>query len=356
MCTDQGRVVIELADAQSPKHVQNFLAYVDLAHYSGTVFHRVHRESGLAIVQGGGFDRQLRGRRPLPPVENESRNGLSNVRGSVAAARTSDPHSATSQFYVNLEDNTALDAGADLGYTVFGRVKEGIEVLDTISRLPTGASGPFQSDVPTPLVAITSLARLDTAALEALPAENREAAIKLEITNAAAAGDYRKALQWVEHYRASCGPFDADVSVLEADAALKASNRDRARYVLEDYLAVAGESEARYQEAVALYRTAVPENQASAELISECTAPTPPPIPDGTTATMEVMVAGQASVKEFVAAGETYLACLAQIIDNQERSPEQRNAAITEHNRMVSGMETLANDFNAQIRTFKARE
>ena len=94
MCTDQGRVVLELADAQSPKHVQNFLAYVDTAHYSGTVFHRVHREPGLAIVQGGGFDRQLRGRRPLPPVENESRNGLSNVRGSVAAARTADPHSA----------------------------------------------------------------------------------------------------------------------------------------------------------------------------------------------------------------------------------------------------------------------
>ncbi len=262
MCTDQGRVVIELADAQSPKHVQNFLAYVDTAHYSGTVFHRVHREPGLAIVQGGGFDRQLRGRRPLPPVENESRNGLSNVRGSVAAARTADPHSATSQFYVNLEDNTALDAGAEFGYTVFGRVTEGIQVLDEISRLPTGASGPFQSDVPTPLVAVSSLARLDTAALEALPTENREAAIKLEITNAAAAGDYRKALQWIEHYRASCGTFDPQISVIEADAALKASNRERARYVLEDYLAVAGEDDANYQEAVALYRTAVPENQA----------------------------------------------------------------------------------------------
>src|SRR5262245_53215699 len=328
MCTDQGRVVIELADAQSPKHVQNFLAYVDRAHYSGTVFHRVHREPGLAIVQGGGFDRQLRGRRPLPPVENESRNGLSNVRGSVAAARTADPHSATSQFYVNLEDNTALDAGAEFGYTVFGRVKEGIQVLDDVSRLPTGASGPFQSDVPTPLVAMTSVARLDGAALDALPPENRESAIKVEITNAASAGDYRKALQWVEHYRASCGAFDAEISILEADAALKASNRERARYVLEDYLALAGEDDPRYQEAVALYRAAVPESQASAELVSECTAPSPPPIPDGSTATMEVMVAGQTAVKEFVAAGETYLACLAKIIDDQERTPEQRNAAI----------------------------
>ena len=141
VCTDNGRFVIELADAQSPKHVENFLRYVDMSYYAGKVFHRVM--PGF-VVQGGGLDRQLRARPTLPPVPNESSNGLSNVRGSVSAARTTDPNSATSQFFVNLEDNTALDAGANPGYTVFGRVKEGIQVVDAISRLPTGRLGTAQ--------------------------------------------------------------------------------------------------------------------------------------------------------------------------------------------------------------------
>ena len=105
VCTDRGRFVIELADSEAPKHVENFLRYVDMAYYSGTVFHRV--VSGF-VVQGGGYDRDLRNRPALPPIQNESRNGLRNVRGSVAAARTEDPDSATSQFYVNLKDNTQV--------------------------------------------------------------------------------------------------------------------------------------------------------------------------------------------------------------------------------------------------------
>ncbi len=146
VCTDEGRFVIELADSEAPKHVANFLAYVDAAYYSGTVFHRTI--PGF-VVQGGGVDRELRGRPTLAPVENESSNGLRNVRGSVAAARTQDPNSASAQFFVNLADNTQLDAGAEPGYTVFGRVTEGIQVVERISRLPTGAKGPFPSDVPT---------------------------------------------------------------------------------------------------------------------------------------------------------------------------------------------------------------
>jgi len=119
----------------------------------------------------------------------------------------------------------------------------------------------------------------------------------------------------------------------------------------------AASNDPTYQEAVALYRTAVPENQASAaQLIADCDAPTAPSIPDGGSATMEVMVAGQAAVRDFVAAGEGYLACLSSVIDDEQRTPEQRNAAIAEHNRMVSGMEKTAADFNAQIRTFKERE
>jgi cyclophilin family peptidyl-prolyl cis-trans isomerase len=354
VCTDQGRFVIELADEQAPRHVENFLSYVDMAYYSGTVFHRV--VDGF-VVQGGGFDRDLRGRPTLPGVANESRNGLSNVRSSVAAARTSDPHSATSQFYINLEDNTALDAGADFGYTVFGRVKEGIQIVDAISQLPTAGAGPFTADVPTPLTAITSIARLDDAALAALPADDREAAIRQQIDAAAAASDHSRTLQWIEHYRAVCGTPDPQVAVIEANAALQSNMRRRAVFLLEEYFAVATSTDPGYDEAVALYRTAVPENEASAaQLIADCTAPPAPAVPDGDSATMEAMVAGQAAVRDFVAAGETYLECLAAIIDDEERPAEIRNTAVAEHNRTVTAMESLANDFNAQIRTFKARE
>lgn len=353
VCTDQGRFVIELADVQSPKHVANFLSYVDMAYYSGTVFHRV---VGGFVVQGGGFDRQLRGRPTLPPVENESSNGLSNVRASVAAARSAESNSATAQFFVNLEDNTALDAGDEAGYTVFGRVKEGIQVLDQISRLPTAGAGPFKEEVPTPLVAVTSIARLEAAALEAVPAENRDAQIKQLITDAMTAENYSLALQWIEHYRAACGTADPQIALLEANAALKSDARRRAVFVLEEYFAGTQQTDPTYEDALTLYREAVPQAQGSAaQLIEECATPAAPAIPNGSTATMEVMVAGQAAVKDFVAGSETYLECLSKIIDDEARGPEQRNAAISEHNRMVAAMEKAAADFNAQIRTFKAR-
>lgn len=354
VCTDQGRFVLELADAQSPKHVENFLRYVDMGYYAGKVFHRVM--PGF-VVQGGGLDRQLRGRPTLPPVPNESRNGLSNVRGSVSAARTQEPDSATSQFFVNLEDNAALDAGANVGYTVFGRVKEGIQVIDAISRLPTGEAGPLKADVPMPLVVIQSVARLDADALAAFPENGRDAALKQRITEAATAQNYTEALHWISQYRAVCGTVDPAIAVTEAQAALALKDQRHAVFVLEEYFVTTERSDPTYADAVALYDSAVPENQQSAaQLADDCVTPATPEVPNGTAATMEQMVAGQARVKEFVAAGEIYLACLAKVIDDKERGAEDRNAAIGEHNRMVSAMEQAAADFNAQIRAFKSKQ
>jgi hypothetical protein len=259
---------------------------------------------------------------------------------------------------VNLEDNPALDATEQaIGYTVFGRVKDGIQVLDRIGQLPTGASGPFPSDVPMPLVAVRSIARLDEAALAELPADNRSAALKERITAAAAAGDNAGALAWIERYRADCGAADAEIAVLEADAALKMNLRRRAVFVLEEYFASTPASDPTNSQAVALYRTAVPENQTSAaQLVGDCEPPAAPTIPDGASAAMDAMVAGQTAVREFVAAAEGHLECLAKIIDDEARASEQRSAAIAEHNRTVSAMEQSANDFNAQLRIFKARE
>jgi peptidyl-prolyl cis-trans isomerase A (cyclophilin A) len=354
VCTDVGRAVLELADTQAPLHVANFLRYVDMGYYSGTVFHRVVPKF---VVQGGGVDRQLRSRPTLAPIKNESSNGLSNLRGSVAAARSGDPDSHTSQFFVNLEDHPALDAGKKPGYTVFARVKEGIGVFDEIGRLPTGGAGPFKADVPTPLVAIRSIARLDEAALAELPAENREAVLKERIMAAAASGNHGAALELVERYRALCGAADPEIALVEAAAALANDDRARGVFVLQEYFATTAPTDATYARATELYRQAVPDSpQGAARLIDGCEPPEAPIPPDGATATIEDMLAGQDRAKEFVAAAELYLACLAKVIDDPDRAVADRSAATAEHNRTVGAMERTAAAFNEQIRRFKERE
>jgi cyclophilin family peptidyl-prolyl cis-trans isomerase len=350
ICTEQGRAVLELADEQSPRQVANFLSYVDMGFYSGTVFHRV--VPGF-VVQGGGVDRQLRPRSTLPPVANESANGISNARGTVAAARTQDPDSATAQFFVNLEDNTQLDAGREPGYTVFGRVKEGIAVFDALGRLPTGGAGPFRADVPTPLVAIKSIARLDEAALAAWPVEGREAALKSEIAAAASAAD---ALRLIGHYRAICGADDPEIALIEARSALASDDRRRAAFALEELLATTDAAHPAREAAAALYAEALPESEAAGvQRVAECAPPEPPPLPDAATATRDDMLAAQRRVRDFVAAGETHLTCLSKVIDDDERSADDRNAAVSEHNRMIAVMEQVASAFNEQVRIFRGR-
>ncbi|WP_457624594.1 peptidylprolyl isomerase [Persephonella sp.] len=135
--TNLGDIYVELYPDKAPKTVENFLTYVKEGFYNGLIFHRVVK--GF-VIQGGGFDKELNYRKPThPPVENESNNGLSNVRGTIAMARTSDPHSATTQFFINLVDNTYLDYGKNpqkWGYTVFGKVIKGMDVVDEIAQIP----------------------------------------------------------------------------------------------------------------------------------------------------------------------------------------------------------------------------
>jgi len=135
--TNMGDIYVELYPDKAPKTVENFLTYVKEGFYSGLIFHRVVK--GF-VIQGGGFDKNLNYKKPThPPVKNESDNGLSNLRGTIAMARTSDPHSATTQFYINLADNTFLDYGKNpqkWGYTVFGKVIKGMDVVDEIAQVP----------------------------------------------------------------------------------------------------------------------------------------------------------------------------------------------------------------------------
>jgi len=144
--TTAGDFVIELNAARAPLTVANFLRYVRSGHYDGTVFHRVI--AGF-VVQGGGYDTEYRERPIQAPVPNESGNGLGNRRGSIAMARMEDPHSAAAQFYINLADNVPLDPlPSRWGYAVFGQVTEGMEIVDAIAHVPTGAAGPFPADAP----------------------------------------------------------------------------------------------------------------------------------------------------------------------------------------------------------------
>jgi len=153
--TNYGTFVIALDPAKAPKSVENFLRYVDAKHYDGTIFHRV---IPTFMVQGGGYDVMFEKKPTLAPVPNEAANGLLNTRGTVAMARTSDPHSATAQFFVNVTDNAFLDHKAKdaqgWGYAVFGRVIEGMEVVDKIKGVKTGAAGPFAKDAPLDTVLI----------------------------------------------------------------------------------------------------------------------------------------------------------------------------------------------------------
>ena len=144
--TTLGRVVLELDAVRAPLSAENFLRYVRDGFYDGTVFHRVI--PGF-VVQGGGFDAGLAERHGRAAIPNESGNGLSNRRGSVGLAREDSPHSGSSQFYINLADNAGLDPlPSRWGYAVFGRVVEGMDVVDRIAYLPTAAVENFGADVP----------------------------------------------------------------------------------------------------------------------------------------------------------------------------------------------------------------
>ena len=165
--TNLGAFTIELEDERAPLTVANFLRYVRDGHYAGTVFHRV--VPGF-VIQGGGLTAELAPKKVREPVANESGNGLTNVRGSVGLARTGSPHSGDAQFYVNLVDNSDLNPlPSRWGYAVFGRIVEGMDVVDRIGVVPTGPMGPLKSDVPQRTVLIEKADILGAAGLGTAP-------------------------------------------------------------------------------------------------------------------------------------------------------------------------------------------
>ena len=159
--TTAGPITVELNPTRAPLSVKNFLEYAESGFYEGTIFHRV--VAGF-VIQGGGYTTDLKLKPTRPNISNESGNGLSNLRGTVAMARTGDPHSADSQFFINLVNNDRLDPmPTRWGYAVFGEIVEGMDVVDDIGYRATGPSGPFPKDVPTVPVIIEKVSLLGAA-------------------------------------------------------------------------------------------------------------------------------------------------------------------------------------------------
>ncbi|MCB1606602.1 MAG: peptidyl-prolyl cis-trans isomerase [Xanthomonadales bacterium] len=152
--TSSGRITLELYPEKAPTSVENFLSYVRSGHYDGTIFHRV---IDRFMIQGGGFDQEMKQKEVGAPIRNEAKNGLKNKAGAIAMARTSNPHSATAQFFINLVDNANLDYPSPdgWGYTVFGAVTEGMDVVRQIGQVRTTTVG-YYRDVPAEPIVIES--------------------------------------------------------------------------------------------------------------------------------------------------------------------------------------------------------
>ncbi|MCB1018345.1 MAG: peptidyl-prolyl cis-trans isomerase [Bryobacterales bacterium] len=159
MTTSKGVIRIELDPVKAPLSTENFLQYVDDKFYDGTIFHRVIPNF---MIQGGGFSKDMQKKETRAPIQNEAKNGLRNMRGTIAMARTQNPHSATAQFYINHIDNSGLDQASQppgaWGYAVFGKVVEGMDVVDAIASVRTGLVADMP-DVPLEQVVIESVRR-----------------------------------------------------------------------------------------------------------------------------------------------------------------------------------------------------
>ncbi len=163
MQTSEGDIYLELFNDKAPESVKNFLSYVNEGFYNGTIFHRV---ISTFMIQGGGFTADLERKPTKAPIKNEANNGIKNLRGTLSMARLPDPHSATAQFFINVQDNPALNFTGEQntntwGYAVFGQVVKGLDVVDEIRFTPTAGKMPFRKDVPIDTVVIESIEVID---------------------------------------------------------------------------------------------------------------------------------------------------------------------------------------------------
>jgi peptidyl-prolyl cis-trans isomerase A (cyclophilin A) len=355
ICTAQGIIELELDERNAPAHARNFARYADSGFYSGTVIHRTVADT---MVQGGGYDLALARRRPGEPIDNEAANGLSNRRGTIAASRSADPDSATAQFYINLADNTHLDATASSpGYTVFGRVTAGLDVLDGISRMPTRAMGEL-GEVPAPLVELESVTVLERESIFGISVAPNPESLQAEFEAAMARNDASATIAAIDGLRRGCVTLNSRQHLAEAEAAIALGRNDRARFGLAQFLARATTLDPLLPRAQRLFAS-LPEPVMSSDIerqLIQCRQPTAPSIPDGRFSELATMQLIESQVRRYRQLGESYLLCVARIIDAGELNELETIDATKRYNAVVIELTAAATRFNAAVAAFKAAQ
>ncbi len=350
ICTDLGPVEILIDSANAPIHAENFKSYVEDEFYVGTVFHRVIANF---VVQGGGYNRDLNTRLEGDGIQLESDNGLENNRSTIAAARTNDPNSASSQFFFNLIDNNRLNRrGRNLGYTVFGEVIRGMELIDTIATLPTGPHGPFDAEVTSPMIAIRGIYSIQ---------DNTATDLDSEITDALASENFLLASDLIDQKLAECGDIDINLIYLKAEISDLIDEKEISMRYLDEYFWYADSSNENYEDALTLYERNFFEfgDLSSAKLQflldgidSNCVIPYTPFLPKGTLSELLDMQFARSSVLSFA----QNLTVFSDCIDDQARarglSDEQRSQLEKTYYYALDLSEGMQRALNREIQIF----
>jgi cyclophilin family peptidyl-prolyl cis-trans isomerase len=350
ICTDLGPVEILIDSANAPIHAENFKSYVEDEFYVGTVFHRVIANF---VVQGGGYNRDLNTRLEGDGIQLESDNGLENNRSTIAAARTNDPNSASSQFFFNLIDNNRLNRrGRNLGYTVFGEVIRGMELIDTIATLPTGPHGPFDAEVTSPMIAIRGIYSIQ---------DNTATDLDSEITDALASENFLLASDLIDQKLAECGDIDINLIYLKAEISDLIDEKEISMRYLDEYFWYADSSNENYEDALTLYERNFFEfgDLSSAKLRflldnidSDCVIPYTPFLPKGTSSELLDMQFARSSVLSFA----QNLTVFGDCIDDQARarglSDEERSQLEKTYYYALDLSEGMQRALNREIQIF----
>lgn len=397
LCTNFGAVDIEIDDQLAPRHAANFLGYVNAGFYDGTIIHRIVPGT---MVQGGRFDPSFRERTPSAPIANESNNGLENSRGTIAAARSDNPDSASSQFFFNLTDNSHLDgSNSAQGYTVFGRVTAGLDTLDEISELPSQTRG-SQQDVPVGLVEVQSAAVLDRSPVFGLSIEPDPAELSADFDRVNARGDSAATLAALDAMKRSCVGLNPSQIVAGAEAAIALRQNDRARYLLEPYIASPGardsnrtvaesllraldsgaadiaasttdiEGETFPRDPVAISRDARAvgsDFRANSggfgetsrdidDLIGRCRRPIAPSVPNGRFVERFALQSVERSVIQFRQSSELYLNCVRQVLEATDLDDNEMTAITRRYNDMVIELTAVSTRFNQAVANFRSTQ
>lgn len=382
-CTNFGAIDIATDDSAAPRHAENFLRYVGSGFYDGTVIHRIVPGT---MVQGGRFDPSFRERTPNNSIANESTNGLENRRGTIAAARSADPNSASSQFFFNLTDNTHLDGSAGTpGYTVFGRVTAGLDSLDAISELPSQTRGSLQ-DVPAELVEIRSAVVLDRSPVFGQSIESDPVQLSADFDRANARGDSAGTLAAIDAMKQSCVEPNPSQLIAGAEAAIALGQIDRAKFLLEPHLARADPGDPTRPVAARLLngleagagnvdpreirsdfgaingdigqtsRVISQTSRDADELIGRCRRPIAPSVPNGLFVERIALQSVERSVLQFRQSSEQYLNCVRQVLARTDLDENETIALTRLYNDMVIEMTAVSVRFNQAVANFRAAQ